>query len=147
MIRYAKALTKRDKLITQLGAFLSKWDTWLCPVTVGPAFKHCTIGQPIAIDGQDGPYFTATMSFTTVFSMTGNPVVVASRPVKRRFACRDSDCGPALAGYGTPGGDGSTNRSNRRFSSASGFLKTALNGNPPVKLKLAQRHRDTKILV
>ena len=76
MTRYAKALTKRDKLITQLEAFLSKWDAWLCPVTVGSAFKHCKTGSPIEIDGRDVPYFTATMSFTTVFNMTGNPVVV-----------------------------------------------------------------------
>ncbi|MBT3391335.1 MAG: amidase [Chloroflexi bacterium] len=76
MTRYAEALTSRDLLIAQLEVFLSKWDAWLCPVTVGAAFKHCKTGQPIEIDGQDVPYFTANMSFTTIFNMTGNPVVV-----------------------------------------------------------------------
>ena len=76
MTRYARALTSRDRLISQLEAFLSPWDAWLCPVTVGPAFKHCKTGQPIEIDGTKVPYFTANMSFTSVFNMTGNPVVV-----------------------------------------------------------------------
>lgn len=76
MTCYAEALTKRDRLISQLEAFLSKWDAWLCPVTVGSAFRHCKTGQPIKIDSRDVPYFTANMSFTTVFNMTGNPVVV-----------------------------------------------------------------------
>ncbi len=76
MKRYAQALTHRDKLISQLESFLSKWDAWLCPVTVGSAFKHCKMGQPIEIDGHSVPYFTANMSFTTIFNMTGNPVVV-----------------------------------------------------------------------
>lgn len=76
MYRYAVALTKRDKLISQLEEFLSNWDAWLCPVTVGSAFKHCKMGQPIEIDGSNVPYFTANMSFTTVFNLTGNPVVV-----------------------------------------------------------------------
>jgi len=76
MNRYAEALTKRDRLISRLEVFLSTWDAWLCPVTVGSAFRHCKTGQPIEIDGRDVPYFTANMSFTTVFNMTGNPVVV-----------------------------------------------------------------------
>ncbi len=76
MGRYVDALTKRDRLISQLEAFLSHWDAWLCPVTVGSAFEHCKTGQPIKIDGRDVPYFTANMSFTTVFNMTGSPVVV-----------------------------------------------------------------------
>ena len=76
MNHYAKALTDRDRLISQLEQFLSKWDAWLCPVTVGPAFKHCKTGQPVKIDDQDVPYFKANLSFTCVFNMTGNPAVV-----------------------------------------------------------------------
>jgi amidase len=34
------------------------------------------MGQPIDIDGSKMPYFTANMSFTSVFNLTGNPVVV-----------------------------------------------------------------------
>ena len=76
MTRYAEALTQRDRLIAQLENFLSQWDALLCPVTVGPAFRHCKMGEPVTIDSQKAPYFTSNMSFTTVFNMTGNPVVV-----------------------------------------------------------------------
>jgi amidase len=76
MTRYAEALTQRDGLISRLDAFLSQWDAWLCPVTVGPAFAHCKMGQTIEIDGRSTPYFTANMSFTAPFNLTGNPVVV-----------------------------------------------------------------------
>ena len=34
------------------------------------------MGEHIIIDDQKTPYFTANMSFTSVFNMTGNPVVV-----------------------------------------------------------------------
>ena len=73
---YAQVLTRRDGLISTLERFLSGWDAWLCPVTVGTAFPHCKMGQPIEVDGQPVPYFVANLSHTTVFSMTGNPVVV-----------------------------------------------------------------------
>jgi len=73
---YAKLLTRRDGLISQLERFLSGWDAWLCPVTAGPAFPHCKMGQPIVIDEQPMSYFTASVGFTSVFNLTGNPVVV-----------------------------------------------------------------------
>ncbi len=76
MTRYVKALTERDKLISELESFLSQWDAWLCPVTVDAAFKHTRMGKAIEVDGQKMPYYTASMSFTTPFNMTGNPVVV-----------------------------------------------------------------------
>jgi len=62
--------------ISQLERFLSGWDAWLCPVTAGPAFPHCKMGQPIVIDEQPMSYFTASVGFTSVFNLTGNPVVV-----------------------------------------------------------------------
>lgn len=73
---YARVLTRRDRLITTLENFLSKWDAWICPVTTGPAFTHRKIGRPIMVDGQPMSYFMASMGFTTVFSLLGNPVVV-----------------------------------------------------------------------
>ena len=76
MPRYARALTRRDALISQLDKFLSEWDAWLCPVTSGPAFTHCRTGQPIEIDGRKVPYLVASTGYTTVFNLTGNPVVV-----------------------------------------------------------------------
>ncbi len=76
MTRYAKALTERDKLISELENFLSQWDAWLCPVTVDAAFKHSKMGKAIEVEEQKMPYYTASMSFTTPFNMTGNPVIV-----------------------------------------------------------------------
>ena len=76
MTRYADALTKRDTLISQLENFLSQWDAWLCPVTVGTAFKHGKMGLPIEVDGTKVPYFSANMSYTSIFNLTGNSVVV-----------------------------------------------------------------------
>ena len=76
MARYTDALTKRDVLISQLENFLSQWDAWICPVTIGTAFKHGKIGLPIEVDGKKTPYFSANMSYTSVFNLTGNPAVV-----------------------------------------------------------------------
>jgi amidase len=76
MNRYAQALTRRDALISKLEEFLAGWDAWLCPVTAGPAFPHCKTGQPILVDGQKEQYFVASSSYTSVFNLTGNPVVV-----------------------------------------------------------------------
>jgi len=76
MSQYARVLTRRDGLIAGLEAFLAEWDAWLCPVTAGPAFAHCKTGQPIEVDGRLVPYFVANMSYTSVFNMTGCPVVV-----------------------------------------------------------------------
>jgi amidase len=76
MPRYAQALTRRDALISKLEEFLADWDAWLCPVTAGPAFAHCKTGQPITVDDQQVPYFAASTGYTSVFNLTGNPVVV-----------------------------------------------------------------------
>jgi amidase len=76
LYRYAQVLTRRDGLISALEEFLSGWDAWLCPVTAGAAFPHCKMGQPVEVDGQQLPYFVATMSHTVPFNMTGSPVVV-----------------------------------------------------------------------
>jgi amidase len=76
MYRYAQALTRRDALIARLEEFLSNWDAWLCPVTVGPAFAHCKTGQPITVDSHKESYFVASTGHTSVFNLTGNPVVV-----------------------------------------------------------------------
>jgi len=73
---YARILTRRDLLISKLENFLAGWDAWLCPVTAGPAFPHCKTGQPIVVDEQQMSYFMASIGFTTVFNLTGNPVVV-----------------------------------------------------------------------
>lgn len=83
-----EALTRRDALIATLEAFLIQWDAWLCPVASTPAFTHrkpatTLIGQPIEVDGQRVPYWVVANSFTTVFNLTGNPVVVLPLALSR----------------------------------------------------------------
>jgi amidase len=86
MRRYMKALTLRDSLIGALERFLGDRDAWICPVSATPAFKHKRPaarlpGQPIEVDGLKIPYWVAGVSYTSVFNLTGNPVVVL--PVAR----------------------------------------------------------------
>jgi amidase len=81
MPRYVRALTRRDGLIRTLERFLAQWDAWLCPVAALPAFAHCKMGASLEVNGHKMPYFVALSTYTTVFNMSGNPVVVL--PVSR----------------------------------------------------------------
>ncbi len=79
--RYLAALARRDALITALDRFLACRDAWLCPVSATPAFTHRPSGaarivEPLDVDGRKVEYYTANMSYTTPFNLTGNPVVV-----------------------------------------------------------------------
>lgn len=79
--RYVEALTRRDALIEALERFLSDWDAFLCPVAATPAFTHRRKGarrrgKAIEIDGRLVPYWTANISYLTVFNLTANPSVV-----------------------------------------------------------------------
>lgn len=78
--RYNQALNIRERLIAVLEQFLDSWDVWLCPVAPTTAYPHCPIskyGKPptILVDDRPLAYFDATISMTTPFSLTGNPVV------------------------------------------------------------------------
>lgn len=78
--RYVEALTRRDHLIGAMEAFFQRYECWLCPVAPGPAFKHCQTKNPlgcsIEVDKQKLGYWTWGGSYTSIFSLTGNPVVV-----------------------------------------------------------------------
>lgn len=73
--RYHVALSKRQKLINEMERFLAEWDAWLCPVSATPAFTHRRSGAAIEVDGKEVPYMLATVGYTAVFNLTGNPVV------------------------------------------------------------------------
>ncbi len=80
------ALDKRDKLTAEMEDFLSQWDVWLCPVTSTAAFDHMTPSrydgthpvykEPIYVDGKAVEYLKATINYTSLFNLTGSPVVV-----------------------------------------------------------------------
>jgi amidase len=80
---YARALSQRDELVAKLEKFLGELDGWLCPVAAPIAYPHIPSGNPIEqlratvdIDGKKIPYLLATSAYTTLFNLTGCPVVV-----------------------------------------------------------------------
>ena len=78
---YQATLSRRGGLINEMEQFLAEWDAWLCPVAATPAFTHRDTGAPIPVDGEETPYMLAAGSYTSIFNLTGNPVVVL--PVAR----------------------------------------------------------------
>jgi amidase len=76
MPEYIEALALHDRITGQVESFLSRWDAWLCPTTVGPAFTHRPSGEWLEVEGQKVPYLAGTCGFTSVFNLTGHPVVV-----------------------------------------------------------------------
>ncbi len=77
---YSDALNVREGLIEKLEHFLSQWDAWLCPVAPTVAYPHCQHSMyrkppEILVEDRTLPYLEATISMTTPFSLTGNPVV------------------------------------------------------------------------
>lgn len=76
MRQYTATLMERDALIIALEQFFETWDALLCPVSVGPAFPHCSPGTPVLVDGHAVPYWTAGGAYCIPFSSTGHPAVV-----------------------------------------------------------------------
>ena len=84
--KYMEALTIRDIQVSSLEGFLDEWDVWLCPVTCIPAYRHikpkryfgpyALYDREILVDNKPVNYLVANGSYTTVFNLTGSPVVV-----------------------------------------------------------------------
>ncbi len=82
---YMEALQAQQDCIDELELFLDDYDAWIVPVSSTTAFQHLkptqTFGdfslydQGILVDGQKVPYYVATQSYTTPFSLTESPVV------------------------------------------------------------------------
>jgi amidase len=72
---YFKALTTRDRAIIQMDRALSQWDAWLCPVAATTAYTHRRAGKAISVDKIELPYMLANGAYTTIFNLTGSPVV------------------------------------------------------------------------
>lgn len=74
--QYGAVLARRVAFTEQMDSFLSRWDAWICPVVPFPAFKHHTPGKPIEVDGEQMPYVLGGVAYTSIFTLTGHPVVV-----------------------------------------------------------------------
>jgi amidase len=78
--QYMETLTQRDQITGVIDQFLAEWDCWICPVAPGPAFSHQGTANPyfssLQVDQQEIPYWTWGISHTSLFNLTGNPVVV-----------------------------------------------------------------------
>jgi amidase len=76
LTEYLALAVIRDELIGALETFFAQWDALLCPVTVGPAFRHCPQGVPMAVDEKTVTYWRAGIAYTAPFNLTGHPAAV-----------------------------------------------------------------------
>lgn len=93
---YMEALTRQDTCIERLETFLADHDVWIVPVSSTTAFPHhaptrkfgefFVYDTPLDVDGTAVPYYVATQSYTTVFSLTESPVVTIPIEVDHRGA-------------------------------------------------------------
>jgi amidase len=77
---FFNTLTNQDRLLLALERFLADYDAWLCPVAAMPAFEHRArnrLDAPLDVDGQMIGGTFSGIGYTTIFSLTGHPVVVA----------------------------------------------------------------------
>lgn len=72
---YAQAQTRRDALVAQAEAFLSKFDAWICPVAPVPAFTHRRTGAALEIDDRKHAYADAMGYYSCPIVTFGGPVV------------------------------------------------------------------------
>lgn len=82
---YMDALSVQDQCMESLEGFLHDFDVWLVPVSSTTAFAHqqptktfgdfFVYGNPLLVNGIPVPYYVATQSYTTPFSLTESPVV------------------------------------------------------------------------
>lgn len=83
--KYMEALNIQDSLITQMENFLDNFDVFICPVSSVKAFPHHKptkklgnfniYNNPIAVNKEFMHYYMATQAYTTLFTLTENPVL------------------------------------------------------------------------
>ncbi len=82
---YEHALSVREQLTAHLDVFLERYDAWVLPVTLVPAFKHIKpsfergflrdYDHTFEFNGERLNYFEALTRLTMPFNLTGHPVV------------------------------------------------------------------------
>lgn len=76
MRQFTAVMTVRDGFIAGLERFLGNYDVLLCPVTVGPAIRHCVPGTPVPVDDRSVEYLMGGLAYTAPFNLTGSPAAV-----------------------------------------------------------------------
>jgi amidase len=84
--KYLIELTEREKCISTMERFLSGYDAFLCPVHTTVAYRHISpdryfgpfplYNHAFLVDDKPLKYEFANVAYTSVFNLTGNPVVV-----------------------------------------------------------------------
>lgn len=74
--QYAKALQLKDDVSDVFIQFFKKYDVWITPVSIAPAFKHQKAGVPFNINGWKIPYTKAFIPFNFPSTISGHPIVV-----------------------------------------------------------------------
>lgn len=75
------ALGVRDAWLRALESMLYEVDAWLCPTLLctawpaSPPPRHGGLPAPLNIGGRRVPYLEATLSLTSLFSLSGSPVL------------------------------------------------------------------------
>jgi len=73
---YQSFLSKRKHFIEVFNRYFENHDVWICPVQPRQAYPHIKTGKSITIDGKQVAYWQATITYTTLFNVTGMPSVV-----------------------------------------------------------------------
>jgi amidase len=76
MRQFTATMTARDGFIGVLERFLDDYDALLCPVSVGPAIRHCASGTPVPVDAGSVTYTMGGLAHTAPFNLTGSPAAV-----------------------------------------------------------------------
>ncbi|OUR91163.1 hypothetical protein A9Q87_11885 [Flavobacteriales bacterium 34_180_T64] len=75
-INYAEALQLKDDVTDTFTRFFEKYDVWITPVSIAPAFKHQKPGIPFEVNGRKIPYTKAFIPFNFPSTIPGYPIVV-----------------------------------------------------------------------
>jgi amidase len=84
--KYLETMTRRDRYVSQMEKFMEGYDVWICPVASTTSYPHIApdryfgpfplYSKPVVVDGTPLNYLAANGCYTTIFNLTGGPVVV-----------------------------------------------------------------------
>jgi len=72
---YLAALDRRAAIVSAWERFFDHVDALICPVAMLSAFEHCPTDSPLAVDGEQFPYWRI-IGHCAPFNLTGHPVLV-----------------------------------------------------------------------